>query len=113
MSAVTKSVINIELNLFGREAIRALSRNKMRSALSAIGIAIGIAAVVCVVAIGTAGSQIAERQMMSGNASVMSGRRLLRQVGYMVTGGGGVPVMVVTVLWRNGPRRWMMSLSLS
>ena len=53
------------LTLFGREAIRALSRNKLRSALSAIGIAIGVAAVVCVVAIGTAGSQRAEQQLQN------------------------------------------------
>jgi putative ABC transport system permease protein len=57
-------MINI-VNLFGREAVRALSRNKLRSALSAIGIAIGIAAVVCVVAIGTAGSERAEQQLQN------------------------------------------------
>ena len=56
---------HISLNLFGIEAIRALSRNKLRSALSAIGITIGIAAVVCVVAIGTAGSQRAEQQLQN------------------------------------------------
>ncbi len=53
------------LSLFGREAVRALSRNKLRSALSAIGIAIGIAAVICVVAIGTAGSKRAEQQLQN------------------------------------------------
>jgi hypothetical protein len=51
------------LSLFVREALRALSRNKLRSALSVIGITIGIAAVVCVVAIGAAGSQRAEEQL--------------------------------------------------
>lgn len=56
---------NIPLNLYGHEAIRALSKNKTRSALSAIGITIGIAAVVCVVAIGTAGSQRAEQQLQN------------------------------------------------
>jgi putative ABC transport system permease protein len=53
------------LSLFGREALRALSRNKLRSALSIIGITIGIAAVVCVVAIGAAGSQRAEDQLQN------------------------------------------------
>lgn len=53
------------LILFGREALRALSRNKLRSALSIIGITVGIAAVVCVVAIGAAGSQRAEQQLQS------------------------------------------------
>jgi putative ABC transport system permease protein len=56
---------NIPLSLYGREAVRALSRNKMRSALSAIGITIGIAAVVCVVALGTAGSERAEQQLQN------------------------------------------------
>jgi putative ABC transport system permease protein len=65
MSSITKSVIDISLSLFCREAVRSLSRNKLRSALSAIGIAIGIAAVVCVVAIGTAGSQRAEQQLQN------------------------------------------------
>lgn len=58
-----KKSIVIPFNLLVREAIRALSRNKLRSALSAIGITIGIGAVVCVVAIGTAGSQRAEEQL--------------------------------------------------
>ena len=44
------------LSLFGREAFRALSRNTLRSALSVLGITIGIAAVICVVAIGKAGA---------------------------------------------------------
>jgi putative ABC transport system permease protein len=65
MSSIIQKIIIFPLSLYGREAIRALSRNKMRSALSAIGITIGIAAVVCVVAIGTAGSQRAEQQLQN------------------------------------------------
>jgi putative ABC transport system permease protein len=63
MYRIIYKFINISQSLFGSQAIRALSKNKMRSALSAIGITIGIAAVVCVVAIGTAGSQRAEEQL--------------------------------------------------
>ena len=63
MPSTTKRII--PLSLFGREAIRALSKNKTRSALSAIGITIGIAAVVCVVAIGRAGSLRAEQQLQN------------------------------------------------
>ena len=48
--------------IFSREALRALSRNRLRSTLAAVGITIGIAAVVCVVAIGEAGSRRAEEQ---------------------------------------------------
>jgi len=49
--------------LFFREAVRALSRNKLRSTLAATAIMIGIGAVVCVVAIGRAGSSRAEEQL--------------------------------------------------
>lgn len=63
MSSTTKRII--PLSLLVREAIRALSKNKIRSALSAIGITIGIAAVVCVVAIGRAGSLRAEQQLQN------------------------------------------------
>lgn len=65
MLSVLRRVIAVSLNLLGGEAVRSLSRNKMRSALSSIGITIGIAAVVCVVAIGTAGSQRAEQQLQN------------------------------------------------
>jgi putative ABC transport system permease protein len=63
MSSIKKSTISIPISLLVREAIRALARNKTRSALSAVGITIGIGAVVCVVAIGTAGSLRAEEQL--------------------------------------------------
>ena len=48
---------------FFTDAIRALSRNKVRTGLTILGIMIGIAAVVCVVAIGKAGSEAAEAQL--------------------------------------------------
>jgi putative ABC transport system permease protein len=44
-------------------ALRALGRNKMRTALTMLGITIGIAAVVCTVAIGQGGSQQVEAQL--------------------------------------------------
>ncbi len=47
-------------SLFFREAVRALNRHKTRSALTTLGITIGIAAVVLVVAIGKAGSDQAQ-----------------------------------------------------
>ena len=45
------------------EAFRSISRNKLRSGLAAVAITVGIAAVVCVLAIGRAGSQRAEEQL--------------------------------------------------
>jgi putative ABC transport system permease protein len=65
MSGIAHKIVGLPLDLLAREAVRALSRNKTRSALSAFGIAIGIAAVVCVVAIGTAGTQRAEQQLQN------------------------------------------------
>jgi putative ABC transport system permease protein len=50
-------------SLFFREAVRALTRHKLRSGLTTLGITIGIAAVVLVVAIGKAGSQRAQQAL--------------------------------------------------
>src|ERR1700675_4126497 len=49
--------------LFCREAGRALLRHKLRSGVAALGVMIGLAAVVWVVAIGKAGSARAEAQL--------------------------------------------------
>src|SRR5712672_3757139 len=46
-----------------RSAVVALLRNKMRSILTVLGITIGIAAVICVVAIGKAGQARVEQQL--------------------------------------------------
>src|SRR5437016_7131696 len=51
------------LTLTCLEAFRSIRRNKLRSGLAAVAITIGIAAVVCVLAIGRAGSQRAEEQL--------------------------------------------------
>lgn len=53
------------LHLFFVEALRALSRNLLRSSLAALSITIGIAAVVAVVAIGRAGSRRAEQALQN------------------------------------------------
>src|SRR3954464_7743277 len=49
--------------LFCLEAFRALLRNKLRTVLAALAIMIGISAVVCVIAIGRAGSRRAEDEL--------------------------------------------------
>ena len=46
-------------------SLRALLRNKLRSILTVLGITIGIAAVICVVAIGNAGQARVAQQMNS------------------------------------------------
>ncbi len=51
-----------------RAALRALGRNKLRTALTLIGITIGISAVICTVAIGEGGSnRIHEQLLMLGD----------------------------------------------
>ena len=55
--------IELLVGLFCREAVRALMRHKLRSALTTLGIMIGIAAVVLVVAVGEAGSARAENEL--------------------------------------------------
>jgi len=46
----------LELNVAFRMAVRALGRNKMRTALTMLGVIIGVAAVICTVAIGEGAS---------------------------------------------------------
>ncbi len=57
--------IHIAIGVLGSQTLRAIRRNKLRSSLTALGITIGIAAVVCVMAIGSAGSARAEDQLQS------------------------------------------------
>jgi len=48
-----------------REALHALSRNWMRSVLTVLGIVVGVAAFICVVAIGKAGSSRIQDQLQA------------------------------------------------
>ncbi|HXE31527.1 MAG TPA: ABC transporter permease [Terriglobales bacterium] len=48
-----------------REALRALTRNTLRSGLSVLGVAVGIAAVICVAAIGAAGKAQLQQQLQN------------------------------------------------
>ena len=47
------------------EALRALTRHKLRSALSVLGVSIGVAAVICTVAIGNAGAIALREQLQN------------------------------------------------
>jgi putative ABC transport system permease protein len=58
-----RSNLKILWSLFYREAARALMRHRLRSALTTLGITIGIAAVVLVVAVGQAGSAHAQAEL--------------------------------------------------
>src|SRR5437899_12876569 len=75
--------------LFVVEAVRALSRNRLRSTLAAIAIMIGIGAVVCVVAIGRAGSSCAEEQRRNLGENFAWGEAGSRAPGGVRTGSDG------------------------
>ncbi len=55
----------MDLRAVVRVAMRALVRNKMRSALTVLGIVIGVGAVICTVAIGQGASQQVQEQIRS------------------------------------------------
>src|SRR3981189_3850704 len=78
-----------------RSALVALLRNKMRSVLTVLGITIGIAAVICVVAIGKAGQARVEQQLNNLGDSLVwieAGGRAVDGVG---TGHHGTKTLTV------------------
>ena len=62
MTIPVRAHLGVMARLFWIESVRALSRHKLRSTLSALGIMVGVAAVVWVVAIGQAGTARAEAE---------------------------------------------------
>jgi putative ABC transport system permease protein len=55
--------VRVAFALFAREAVRGLMRNRLRSALSALGIAVGVCAIIAVISIGKASTRIVEEQL--------------------------------------------------
>jgi putative ABC transport system permease protein len=82
--------------LFFHEAVRAIARNKTRSALTALGITVGIAAVVCVVAIGSAGAQRAEEQLANLGDNLVWVEAGSRNVNGVRTGAKGMTTLTVS-----------------
>ena len=82
-------------SLFFREAVRALVRHTLRSALTALGIMIGIAAVVLVVAIGKAGSQRAQQALADLGENFVWIEAGSRNVSGVRTGTHGINTLTV------------------
>src|SRR5258708_19884362 len=78
-----------------REALRALRRNKMRSSLTVLGVTIGIGAVICVVAIGTAASERIQEQLVLLGDDVVWIEAGGRNVGGVRTGTGQTKTLVI------------------
>jgi putative ABC transport system permease protein len=76
-------------------AVWALLRNKVRSALTVLGITIGIAAVICVVAIGKAGQARVEQQLNNLGDNFVWIEEGGRAVNGVRTGSHGMPTLTM------------------
>jgi len=80
------------------QALRALGRNRLRSALTILGIAVGIGAVVCVVAIGDAGSEQIQLQLLNLGENLVWIEAGSHNVRGVRTGSGGTKSLVMADL---------------
>jgi putative ABC transport system permease protein len=81
--------------LFVHEAARAILRQKLRSALATLGIAVGISAVVLVVAIGRAGSERAEASLQALGDNLVWVEAGTRSAGGVRTGSHGTTSLMI------------------
>ena len=82
-----------------RSALLSLLRNKMRSLLTVLGITIGIAAVICVVAVGEAGQAQVEQQMNNLGDSFVWIEAGGRAVNGVRTGSHATPTLTLEDAW--------------
>src|SRR5579862_8235224 len=78
-----------------RIALRALGRNKMRTALTMLGIMIGIGAVICAVAIGEGGSSAIQDQLVALGTNLVWIEAGGRNVNGVRTGNGATKTLTV------------------
>ena len=76
-----------------RVALKALARNKMRTALTMLGMIIGVAAVIAMVALGTGAQQQIEEQVRSAGTNLIMVRAGNFQRGGISMGMGGAPTL--------------------
>ena len=77
-----------------RVAIRALSRNKLRSSLTMLGIIIGVAAVIAMVGIGRGASEVTQRQIAAMGSNLLAVNSGGVNRGGMRTGAGATKTLV-------------------
>ncbi|MGE5109976.1 MAG: ABC transporter permease [Acidobacteriaceae bacterium] len=77
-----------------RVAIRALSRNKLRSSLTMLGIIIGVAAVIAMVGIGRGASEVTEQQIAAMGSNLLAVNSGGVNRGGMRTGAGATKTLV-------------------
>ncbi len=76
-----------------RVALKALARNKMRTALTMLGMIIGVAAVIAMVALGTGAQQQIEEQVRSAGTNLITIRAGNFRRGGISMGMGGAPTL--------------------
>ena len=76
-----------------RVALKALARNKMRTALTMLGMIIGVAAVIAMVALGTGAQQQIEEQVRSAGTNLITVRAGNFRRGGISMGMGGAPTL--------------------
>jgi putative ABC transport system permease protein len=87
--------LQLWMGLLGGEILRSLLRHKLRSALTTLGITIGVAAVVCVVAVGEAGAERAEAQLASLGDNLVWVEAGSRNVAGVRTGAHGTTSLTI------------------
>jgi putative ABC transport system permease protein len=78
-----------------RIALRALARHRLRTLLTILGIMVGIAAVVCTVALGNGSAEQIQQQMRNLGDNFIWIENGSRNLGGVQTGAGGVPHLTV------------------
>ncbi len=79
-----------------QQGLRTLGRNRLRSTLTILGVAVGIAAVVCVVAIGNAGSDQIQRNLDNLGENFVWIEAGNRNVGGVRTGSRGTKTLLAS-----------------
>jgi putative ABC transport system permease protein len=85
----------VELTVALRMAFRALGRNKMRTALTMLGVVIGVAAVICTVAIGEGASEKIQTAIANMGANIVWIEAGGRNVNGVRTGNGATKTLTL------------------
>ena len=100
----TASRVRILTRLFGVESVRARGRYKLRTGLTALGSMVGVAAVIWVVAIGRAGTAIAENEMTKLGDNLVWVEAGSRNINGVRTGTHGATSLMPKMLTLSGER---------
>src|SRR5437588_10499710 len=86
--------VNMDVMAIIRIAMRALARNKMRSALTMLGIIIGVGAVIAMVSVGQGAQQQAQKQIAAMGSNILFVGSVTVTCGGMRMGSGATKTLV-------------------